>query len=198
VLQSRSFLVTENIYRLDPILIIKNFGSYTFAAFIPQGHRLLHYFPWTSYLIIVFSIIFVSLLLLKGNHFLRLIIIWYICLLSPYLPFNLPVQPRYLYLPSFAVCVLLSLLCLFIYRRLILYSPNAKIASHILLIGMISLNIILINIASLRMRNETKIMKKYVQSIKHDALKIEDIKKGDLPEDSPLTLDHLKAALNLQ
>ncbi len=198
VLQSRSFLITENIYKLDPILIIKNFGNYTFTAFIPQGHRLLHYFPWTSHLSTVFTLIFVSFLLLKGNSIVRLTVIWYLCLVGPYLAFNLPVQPRYLYLPSFGVCVLLSLGCLFIYRRLALNAPNAKIAFHLLLTAMIALHIILINIAALRMRSETEIMKKYVQSIKNDTQKMEDMRKGNLPQDSPLTYDHLKAALKLE
>ena len=198
VLQSSGFVVTENIYRLDLALIIKNFGKYTFTAFVPQGHRVLYYFPSINLLVIILSSITVVFVLLKGTSFLRLAIVWYVCLVSPILPFNLPVQPRYLYLCSFAVCVLLSWFFLFIYRKLSPISQNTKIAAHILLTVMIAVNIMFINIASLRMKNESEIMKKYVESIKNNPQKMKEIKKGHLPKDSPLNYDHLKSALKLK
>ncbi|MBN1270665.1 MAG: hypothetical protein JXB26_00185 [Candidatus Aminicenantes bacterium] len=196
-LQSESFLLEKNIYTMNIPLMLKNLNGYVFSSLLPQGHRIIYSFPQIRPIIFTAELILFAVLLFRGNYLTKFFLLWYIFLLLPFMPFNVPVQPRYLYLPSFALCILGGWFLIYAYKNLFSQSKMGTLAFHILLVFIISGYSLFINMAALRMKTQSEQMKKYIDLIKNDNRKIKEIQEGRLPQDSPLSYDDLKAALKL-
>jgi hypothetical protein len=196
-IQADSFLLDENIYSLRPGVMIQNYGGYTWASLIPLGHRVLFLYPSLKIVSLIALAVLIPILLVRGSNLLRFLMLWYILLLAPFMAFNLPVQPRYLYLPSFALSILLAWTLCVLYKKVFASSPRRKLAFAAGFCLLIAAALVQIHTAALKMRYESIHMNEYIEDIKSDPQKMREIKEGKLPDDSPLTYDHLKAALKL-
>ncbi len=197
IIQSGSFLVTGGIYQFKPGLLVKNFLLYFFSAVVPQGHKLLYAFPQIRLLVFIAVPAVILLIFVKAAKLVKFLLLWDILLLTPFLPFNIPVQPRYLYLPSLALCVLLACFSLYILRRFFSKSNKRILLFYILIVCFVAGNTLIINVAAIRMKGESDRMKSYLAAVKNDSQKMDAIRNGKLPEDSPFTLEHLQVALDL-
>ncbi|MFC2163904.1 hypothetical protein ACFLT2_02760 [Acidobacteriota bacterium] len=195
-IQADSFLIGENIYSLKPGVMIANYGGYTLASIIPLGHRVLLMFPFLKLFSLVALAVLIPAVLAIGSNLLKFLMLWFVVLLAPFMAFNLPVQPRYLYLPSFALCILFAWILSALYRKVFAFSSYRKLAFFMGLCILIGASLVQIHTASVKMRYESKHMNEYIEEVKSDPQRMHEIKAGKLPADSPLTYDHLKAALN--
>jgi len=197
-IQSDSFLLDDNIYVLNPDLMIQNYGGYAFASVIPLGHRILYFHPVLKGLSLVALAVCVPLALIFGGNLFRFLVLWHIVLLAPFVAFNLPVQPRYLYLPSLALSILLALTLGTLWTKVFALSHYRQLALAAGFCLLVASALVQIHTAAVKMRFESIRMNAYIQDVKSDPQKMRAIKDGRLPADSPLTLDHLKAALKLE
>lgn len=197
IIQTDSFLLETQVYSLKPAIVIGNYGGYALASLIPLGHRILHLYPFLKWVSLAALAVFISAVLIAGSNRLKFLTLWFVCLLAPFMAFNLPVQPRYLYLPSFALCLLFAWILSAFYRKAFAISAYRKLAFIAGLCLLIGLSLVQIHTASIKMKYESKRMNDYIEKVKSDPQRMREIRDGRLPTDSPLTYDHLKAALNL-
>ena len=196
--QAGSFLLEENIYSLNTGIMIKNYGGYTWASLIPLGHRMLVLYPFLKGLSLVVLAVLIPVVLVRGSNLLRFLVLWYLILLAPFMAFNLPVQPRYLYLPSFALSILIAWVLGVLYTKVFASSPYRKLVFAAGFCLLITAAFVQIHTAAVKMRYETIQMKEYIEDVQSDPQKMRDLQEGKLPADSPLTYDHLKSALRLK
>jgi hypothetical protein len=195
VIQTDSFLFEDNIYSMKPGVMIANYGGYTLASIIPLGHRVLLLYPFLKWFSLAALVVVIPVVLVVGDNRLKFLVLWFVSLLAPFMAFNLPVQPRYLYLPSFALCILFARILSSLYRKAFTCSSHRKLAFIMGLCLLIGASFVQIHTASVKMRCESQRMSDYIEDVKSDPLKMRAVKEGRLPADSPLTYDHLKAAL---
>jgi len=195
ILQSNSVLLKEGIYAIHLSVVVKNFAGYLLSSVLPYSHRLMDLWPSLRYPVLLLEIGFLVLLWSKGKWVIRFLLFWYLLLLFPYLLFNLPVQTRYLYLPLLAFSMLSACVLGILYAKFFSDSEIKKLLFCILMIFIVFGNIFLICIEASVMKAEAEEMKTFIQSVKKDAGRIKRIQQGEIPNDSPLTKDHLKAAL---
>lgn len=139
----------------------------------------------------------IPIVMIKGNKALRFLLFWHFFLLAPYLPFNLVVQPRYLYLSSLALSMIFAQALFAGYKNKMSLSRLRQVSFFMAVSVLAAGAVFQIHTAALKMRHESIRMNRYIEDIKSDPAKVRAILEGDFPDDSPLTHDHLKAALKL-
>lgn len=195
LIQSGGFLVTQGLYGFRPFLLLENLCLYLFVSLVPQGHKLLAALPPLR-LLVFLAVPAVTLLVLgKGGKLTRFFLLWDLLLLAPFLPFNLPVQPRYLYLPALAFCPLLALLLLHGRERLLSGVKRGPSLFALALALIFGVNLAIVQGAAVRMARESRQVEEYLRALRADPLRMDQVRRGLLPPDSPLTGDHLRAAL---
>ena len=193
-IQSDGFLVTQGLYSFRPFLLLENLCLYPFVSLVPQGHKLLAALPQLRLAPFLIMPALALLLLARGGKPTRFLLLWDLLLLAPFLPFNLPVQPRYLYLPALALCPLLALLLLHC-RSLLAGVKRGSSLFALTLVLILGLNVAIVHGAAIRMARESRQVEEYLRALRADPLRMDQVRRGLLPPDSPLTGDHLRAAL---
>ncbi|HPB56011.1 MAG TPA: hypothetical protein PLB68_08630, partial [Candidatus Aminicenantes bacterium] len=193
-IQSGGFLVTQGLYSFRPFLLLENLCLYPFVSLVPQGHKLLAALPQLRLAPFLIMPALALLLLARGGKPTRFLLLWDLLLLAPFLPFNLPVQPRYLYLPALALCPLLALLLLHC-RSLLAGVKRGSSLFALTLVLILGLNVAIVHGAAVRMARESRQVEEYLRALRADPLRMDQVRRGLLPPDSPLTGDHLRAAL---
>ena len=193
-IQSGGFLVTQGLYSFRPFLLLENLCLYPFVSLVPQGHKLLAALPQLRLAAFLVMPALALLLLARGKKPTRFLLLWDLLLLAPFLPFNLPVQPRYLYLPALALCPLLALLLLHC-RSLLAGVKRGSSLFALTLVLILGLNVAIVHGAAIRMARESRQVEEYLRALRADPLRMDQVRRGLLPPDSPLTGDHLRAAL---
>ena len=198
LIQSGGFLVSQGLYGFRPFPLLENLCLYLFVSLVPQGHKLLAVLPPLR-LLVLLTVPAVTLLVLgKGGKLTRFFLLWDLLLLAPFLPFNLPVQPRYLYLPALAFCPLLALLLLHGRERLLSGVKRGRALFAIVLVALVAGNALIVQGAAVRMAKESRQVQEYLRSLRADPARAAQVRRGLLPPDSPLTADHLRAALEIE
>lgn len=195
LLQSNSHLVTENIYELRLNIMYWNYVRYIFSAIIPEGYVLLKIFPNFLFYLQFLLLSIIGFLFLRSDENLRILVIWFLLTLLPFMPFNIPVQPRYLYLPSIPLSILLAKFIWSIYRKYFSYSDKNKISVLIMLLFLFGMNVLLTNFGiSIMLEKQTQ-ASAYLEWVMSNEEVMDDLELGIVPEGSPLSYDHLIAAI---
>jgi len=197
LIQSDSFLITEGIYRFQPALLLKNLCLYLFVSVVPQGHKLLVGFPPLRSLACLAVPVVLLLVFVRGTRLTRFFLLWDLLLLTPFLPFDLPVQPRYLYLPALALTPLLAGLLQYAWQNLFAKLEKGRPLFALLLVLVVAGNALIVHGAATRMAAESRHTEEYLASLRADRAKMAGIRRGTLPADSPLPLGHLVCALEV-
>jgi hypothetical protein len=197
-LQSEGFLVGKGVYRLDPRLMLANLGGYAWSSVVPLGHRLYEDVPLLRPVAQLAAPAVLAVLAVKGTPTVRFLALSFPAMLMPFLPFDTPVNPRYLYLPSIVLCLMLALLL----RRLqTMLRARRQYGTALFALGValvLAFGAALIHLNSSRMARQSDAMYRYLEDAKGDAAVLEQVREGQVPEDSPLTFDHLRAALQAE
>lgn len=198
VLQSNSFLVLQGHYRLDPILMLGNLGAYAWSSVIPLGHRIYDGLPLARPLIQGAVMLSLLLLAFKGSWLVRFLVVAYVSFLAPHLPFVVPVQTRYLYLPSAALCILGGLALTHLHQACARAPRGGSAVPTILVVFVAGLGALLVQAGAGRMASQSDAMRRYVEAVKVDGPLVRRIRLGWHPPDSPLTHYHLRCALQAE
>jgi hypothetical protein len=197
-IQADSFLLETNVYSLNLGVMIQNYGGYSFSSVIPLGHRILELYPFLKGISLAALAVLIPIVLVYGSNLIRFLLLWYLLLLAPFMAFNLPVQPRYLYLPAFALSLLFAWFLWTLYAKAFYLSAYRKMAFAAVFCLVAAAALVQIHTAAVKMRFESIHMKDYIETVKSDPQKMRAIREGKHPADSPLTPDHLKAALKIE